>query len=249
MPATTQRVSGNFAGLGRGVILPVTQGIVYANYFGEDAERSRRNLVPDLPAGLIVGAPTYTDGSLEGSNTAFLELPEVKESPGMTVACACAATPGAAQFHFPVTNIGSTSATTTSHGFGLRMDRTNGRTEVIVGAKSPTGVISNLGTTGFADEIAQWGFRVANIDGALPSRRARNVTTGQGAVGSSTSSTREINSERSFRAGRGYQTGENGAMKLAALFIANFDMPDELLMLLYAQAKKRLARLSTPINI
>jgi hypothetical protein len=249
MAATTQLISGTFAGLGRGVILPFTQGLVYANYYGVDAEISRRNLVPGLPAGLIVGAPTYTEGTFQGSNTAFEELMSVSETSAMTIAAACRAIPGAAQFHFPATNIGSTAATTTSHGFGIRMDRTNGRTEVIVGAKSPTDVISNLGTTGFADTITDWGFRVASIDGTLDTRRIRNLTTGASASGSATTSTRQINAERTFRAARGYQAGENGAVDLATLFIANFNLTEELLQLLYAQAKKRLGRLSTPIAI
>jgi hypothetical protein len=249
MPATTQLISGNFAGLGRGVILPFTQGLVFANYFGVDAEKSRRNLVPELPAGLVVGEPTYTEGTFRGSNTAFLEFASFSETSAMTVAAACRAVVGAAQYHFPVTNIGSTGATATSHGFGIRMDRVNGRTEVIVGAKSPTDVVTNLGTTGFADTITDWGFRVATINGGLETRSIRNFTTGASASGSATTSLRQINAERPFRAGRGHQAGENGAMDMAAMFVATFAMPEELSQMLFAQTRRRLIRLSTPIVI
>lgn len=62
----------NFEDLAIGFIPPVTRGLAYWNYLGDNATKTKRNLATGLPVGLV-GSPTYGVGYAALGETAYLQ--------------------------------------------------------------------------------------------------------------------------------------------------------------------------------
>lgn len=250
MAAVTQRKPGAFANLGRGVILPVSGGVLGAYFLGGNAQNSRKNHAAGGQDGIIVGTPEYHEGYVRFTGqSSFMEL-DIPESSNMTLMLAWKSGPGAATYRFPLSNIGtSTDQTAANYGFGIRGTPATDLVGVAVGGLNGSNA-AFLQTNTVASDLDVWSFSVATISGDGAGRQIINATTNQRTtVATPITGSRLINSERKFRVGSSFFDQDTGQSDIAAAFLIDHVLTDVEWGAFHKLTKARIAQLETPFTI